>query len=189
MYCFNLLLYYWRFGIFSLLVLNFFQKCVLHYFFGHHFSNHNYQAAKLGNLRACTKLGSLCILHKVFCLMLVCELDRGQVEIHLNTTLSLHLSLVGGYLLRLWLKPLPCACSCLQGIEQERLLDFKWAAGGRRTEVLGALLWQKWLWVYLDLSSVKSNQKSLDHLLQWICLIWQRNRGKSYGMEAYGMRG
>lgn len=51
-------------------------------------------SAKLGNLRCCTRLGLLCMLHKVFCLMLVWELDRGQVKIHLNTPLSLHLSLV-----------------------------------------------------------------------------------------------
>lgn len=74
-------------------------------------------SVKLGNLRACTRLASLCVLHKVFCLMLVCEFDRGQVKIHLNTPLSLHLSLVWGYLLTVWLKPLACTCSCLQSVE------------------------------------------------------------------------
>lgn len=145
MYCFNLLLYYWRFRIFSLLVLIFFLNVFSITFLATILVIIVIISVELGSLRACTRLASLCMLHKVFCLTLVCELDRGQVKIHLNTPLSLHLSLVRGYFLGLWLKPLACACSCLQGIEQERLLDWKWAAGGRRGGVSGALLWQKWL--------------------------------------------
>lgn len=113
----------------------FFYLCFLHFFFVT-FLVTTIMSVKLGNLRTCTKLGSLCTLHRLLS-------NAGlwvRKRVSQNTSkhpLSLHSSLVLGYSLRLWLKSLVWVHSCLQGEEREGLSECKCAAGGRRVGVLG----------------------------------------------------